>query len=89
MSNLDKALKALRESGAPYVIGRKGEPLGVLLTLEEYDHYLDLLDDEADCQDEELAGRLEQAATHAQHGERQTFEDYLRNRHESDGEVHG
>jgi len=28
-----------------------GHPVAVLLTLKEYEHYLDLLDDEADSQD--------------------------------------
>jgi len=32
------------------------------VTPEEYEHYLDLLDDEADGQHEELAARLRQAA---------------------------
>jgi PHD/YefM family antitoxin component YafN of YafNO toxin-antitoxin module len=51
----------LREHGARYVVGTKGQPVAVLLTLEEYDHYLDLLDDEADSQDDKLAARLAQA----------------------------
>jgi len=54
--------------------------LSVLLTLEEYDHYLDLLDDEADSQDDELATRLTQAAIQPFGGERQAFRDYLRRR---------
>lgn len=48
----------LREQGARYVIGTQGQPVAVLLTLEEYEHYLDLLDDEEDSQDSELAARL-------------------------------
>jgi hypothetical protein len=39
---------------ARYVIGTKGHPVAVLLTLKEYDHYLDLLDGEADSQDDDL-----------------------------------
>ena len=79
----------LREQGARYVIGTKGHPVAVLLTLEEYDHYLDLLDDEADSQDGELAGRLVQAAARPTRGERQSFRDYLRQRETSRDEVHG
>ncbi len=30
----------LREHGACYVVGATGQPVAVLLTLEEYDHYL-------------------------------------------------
>jgi PHD/YefM family antitoxin component YafN of YafNO toxin-antitoxin module len=62
----------LRERGAHYVIDTQGHPVAVLLTLEEYDHYLDLLDDEADSQNHELALRLE-AAAQPTSGERQYF----------------
>jgi len=58
----DNLVHTLRELGARYVVGTEGHPVAVLLTLEEYDHYLDLLDDEADSQDNELAARLAQAA---------------------------
>jgi len=67
----------LRERGACYVVGTKGHPVAVLLTLKEYDHYLDLLDDEADSQDDELAVRLAQAAAEPTGEERQAFRDYL------------
>ena len=77
----------LRERGARYVIGTEGHPVAVLLTLKEYDHYLDLLDDEADSQDDELAARLAQAAAQPTHGERQSFRDYLHQREASRAEV--
>ena len=72
----------LREHGARYVVGTSCQPVTVLLTLQEYDHYLDLLDDEADSQDAELAARLAQAATQpiTEKRERQSFRDYLRQR---------
>ena len=56
----DDLVHSLREAGAHYVVDTRGQPVAVLLTLDEYEHYLDLLDDEADSQDEELASRLEQ-----------------------------
>ena len=40
------------------VVGTQGRPVAVLLTLEEYERYLDLLDDEAGSQDADLAARL-------------------------------
>jgi len=73
----DDLLHTLRERGAHYVVDTQGQPVAVLLTLEDYDHYLDLLDDEADSQDEELARRLEQAASAPTGGQRPTFRDYL------------
>ena len=79
----DVLVHTLRECGARYVVGTEGRPVAILLTLEEYDHYLDLLDDEADSQDAELEVRLAQAAvrpTHPTHKERQSFRDYLRQR---------
>jgi len=76
----DDLVHTLREHGARYVIGTEGHPVAVLLTLEEYDHYLDLLDDEADSQDDELAARLAQAAVRPTREERQSFRDYLRQR---------
>ena len=60
----DDPAHTLRERGARYVVDTHGQALAVLLTLEEYEHYLDLLDDadeyirEADSQDAELAARL-------------------------------
>jgi PHD/YefM family antitoxin component YafN of YafNO toxin-antitoxin module len=85
----DDLVHTLREHGARYVIGTKGQPVAVLLTLEEYDHYLDLVDDEADSQDEELAARLVQAAARPTREERQSFRDYLRQREASSAEVQG
>ena len=72
--------RTLRERGARYVVDTQGQPLAVLLTLEEYEHYLDLLDDEADSQDAELAARLAQASNQPIGGERQPFRDYLHQR---------
>jgi PHD/YefM family antitoxin component YafN of YafNO toxin-antitoxin module len=65
----------LRERGARYVVDTQGQAIAVLLTLEEYEHYLDLLDDEADSQDAELAARLARAADQPTGGERQPFRD--------------
>ena len=76
----DTLVHTLRERGARYVVGTEGHPVAVLLTLEEYDHYLDLLDDEADSQDTELAARLAQAAVWPTHEEHQSFRDHLRQR---------
>jgi len=79
--------RRLRESSARYVVDTQGEPIGVLLTIEEYETYLDLLDDKDDTHDDDLASRLEQAATRPTDGERQTFRDYLTQRKASDGQV--
>jgi len=78
---------ALREQGAQYVVGTEGHPVAVLLTLKEYDHYLDLLEDEADSQDDELAARLAQAASRPTSEERQSLRDYLRQRESFRAEV--
>ena len=85
----DHLVRTLRERGARYVVGTEGHPVAVLLTLEEYEHYLDLLDDEADSQDAELAARLAQAAVRPTRKERQSFRDYLRQRKASRAEVQG
>ena len=66
----DALVHILRERGARYIVGSEGQPVAVLLTLEEYDHYLDLLDDEADSQDAELAARLNLAAAQPAHRDR-------------------
>ena len=79
--------RRLRESNVRYVVDTQGEPIGVLLTIEEYETYLDLLDDKDDRHDDDLASRLEQAATRPADGERQTFRDYLTQRKASDGQV--
>ena len=73
-----------RERSARYVVDTQGQPIAILLTIEEYEHYLDLLDDEMDGQDDELAARLTQAATQPTGGERQAFRDYLAQRQASD-----
>jgi len=83
----DDLVQTLRERGARYVVGTEGHPVAVLLTLDEYDHYLDLLDDEADSRDDELAMRLVQAAAQPTREERQSFRDYLRQRETSRAEV--
>jgi predicted nucleic acid-binding protein len=72
--------RILQERNARYVVDTQGQPIAVLLTIEEYEHYLDLLDDEMDSQDGELAARLTQAATQPIGGERLAFRDYLRQR---------
>jgi PHD/YefM family antitoxin component YafN of YafNO toxin-antitoxin module len=69
----------LRERGARYVTSAEGQPVAVLLSLEEYEHYLDLLDDEADSQDAELAARLTEAASRPTE-ERLSFQNYLQQR---------
>ena len=82
----DDLERTLRERGARYVVDTQGQPLAVLLTLEEYEHYLDLLDDEADSQDTELIARLEQAIAQPTGGERQAFRDYVRQRESLDAD---
>jgi hypothetical protein len=74
----------LRERNARYVVDTQGQPIAVLLTIDEYEHYLDLLDDEMDSQDDELAARLAHAATQPTGGERQAFRDYLSHRRAPD-----
>ena len=81
--------RILRERNARYVVDTQGQPIAILLTIEEYEHYLDLLDDEVDGQDDELGTRLAQAATQPIGGERQSFRDYLAQRQASDvNQVH-
>ena len=76
----DDLVHALRERGVHYVVGTGGRPVGVLLALDEYEHYLDLLDDEADSQDPELAMRLARAASTPAGEERLDFRAYLSQR---------
>lgn len=76
----DELTSALRERGVHYVVGTGGQPVGVLLALDEYEHYLDLLEDEADSQDPELARRLAQASSQLVSEERIDFRAYLRQR---------
>ena len=83
----DDLAHALQEQTVRYVVGTKGQPLAVLLTLEEYDHYLDLLDDEAESQDRELAARLAQAAARPPGEERKPFREYLRQRQAAQPDV--
>jgi len=85
----DKLVHTLRERGAHYVVGTEGRPVAVLLTLEEYEHYLDLLDDEADSQDEELTTHLAQAADRPTDEERLAFRDYLHQRQGSHAQISG
>ena len=75
----DDLINTLRERGAHYIVDTQGQPVAVLLTLEEYEHYLDLLDDETDSQDNEPAARLEQAAQPTR-GEWVSFQAYLHQR---------
>lgn len=74
-----KRAHTLRKSGARYVVDAECRPVAVLLTLEEYEHYLDLLDDEEDSQDPEIATRLSQAAEGTS-VERCSFDEYLQRR---------
>jgi len=85
-SNKDAA-RALREQGTHYVVGTQGQPVAVLLTLEEYDRYLDLLDDEADSQDADLVARLQQASLRTPRQKRLDLRAYLQRREASDGQV--
>ena len=64
----DDPARTLHERSARYVVDTRGQTLAVLLTMEEYEHYLDLLDDEADSQDAELATRLAEAAARPRGG---------------------
>jgi hypothetical protein len=57
--------------------------------MKEYEHYLDLLDDEADSRDKELSKRLGRAAAQPASKRRQSFRDYLRKRETSHAEVQG
>ena len=70
----DDPARALHERGARYVVDTRGQTLAVLLTMEEYEHYLDLLDNadeyirEADSQSAELVTRLAEAAARPRGG---------------------
>ena len=77
--------RKLRERGARYVVDTQNQPVAVLLTIEEYEHYLDLLDDEDDSQDEELRSRLAQAAVPST--ARSSLRAYLSQRPPADGEI--
>lgn len=73
----DNLPRAVRETGAQYVVNENGQRTAVLLPIQEYEHYLDLLDDEADSQDAELGACLAQASSQPTGGERQPFREYL------------
>ncbi len=79
--------RTLREQGAHYVVDAHNQPVAVLLTLEEYEHYLDLLDDRDDSEQEELKARLAQAAVSST--ARVSLREYLRRRPPADAEVPG
>jgi PHD/YefM family antitoxin component YafN of YafNO toxin-antitoxin module len=81
--------KTLREQGGRYVVDSLSRPVAVLLTLEEYEHYLDLLDDEEDSQDEDLQARLTLAAVPQTDAERLSLRDYLRQRPPADASLQG
>ncbi len=85
----DDLLDTLREQQARYIVGSEGRPVAVLLSIQEYEHYLDLLDDEADSHDPEIALRLDQAASSTVEGERAVFRDYLERRRSPHGQVSG
>ena len=85
----DTLEQTLRETRARTIVGSQGEPVAVLLSLDEYQHYLDLLDDEADSQDTELTARIAQATTRPPGRERITFREYLRQRRARDAQVQG
>lgn len=72
-------MRELVESENRFITNRQGQTVAVLLTIQEYEHYLDLLDDESDSQDNELAARLADAARPGGE-ERQSFQDYLNER---------
>ncbi len=40
-NQFDDLAHTLRECGAHYIVGAEGQPVAILLTLEEYEHYLD------------------------------------------------
>ncbi len=75
----DEKTSALLEQEARYVVNAQGQPVAVLLTLEEYEHYLDLLEDEADSADEEILARLNEAASPSRR-HRLPFKEYLSQR---------
>lgn len=79
----------VRELGGRYVVDAQSRPVAVLLTLEEYEHYLDLLDDEEDSHDEDLQARLTLAAVPQADAERLSLRDYLRQRPPADASLQG
>jgi len=85
--NSPDIVEILREQGARYVVDAENRPVAVLLSLEEYEHYLDLLDDEQDSRDPELKARLVQAADRLDAQDRISFRDYLHQRRAADENV--
>ncbi len=83
----DEFTVILREQGVQYVVDTAGQPVAVLLAVEEYEHYLDLMEDEADNQDAELAARLSAAAQSEE--ERLPFRAYIAEREATDDDIHG
>ena len=83
MNDHDSVPKGLREAGSRYIVDSHQRPVGFLLTPEEYEDYLEMLEDRADSQDADLAQRLTQAAA-APTVERPTLCDYLRHRPPAD-----
>jgi len=70
----------LRERGVQYVVDAEQRLVAVLLPMEEYEHYLDMLEDEMDSEDEELAAKLAQAAERPEDEDRLTFREHLHQR---------
>jgi len=70
----------MRDTDVQYVVDTEGQCIAVLLPVEEYEHYLDLLQNEADSQDPELAERLAQAAAQSTTAERRPLRDQLSQR---------
>jgi hypothetical protein len=81
--------RTLREQGGRYVVDAQSRPVAVLLTLEEYAHYLDLLDDQEDSQDKDLSGRLALAAVPQTGAARRSLGEYLRQRPPADASLQG
>ncbi len=84
MNDQDTITKTLHEAGLRYVVDSHQQPVGYLLTPEEYADYLEMLEDRADSQDEDLVRRLTEAATTSV-AERPTLRDYLHRRPPADG----
>ncbi len=72
--------RTLRQRDTRYVVGIEGHSVAVILTLEEYYHYLSLLDDDADSQNDKLAARLIHAATQSAREQGQPLQDRLHQR---------
>lgn len=85
----DELVDTPRERGARYIVEQGGQPVAVLLALDEYTHYLELQDDEADSLDPELAARLVQAASPSTDPSRLPFREYLSQRQGSGSELPG